>query len=72
MYVYTIIITICKIGAIWARKIVVRKTFQSIGTVAFMVMVIQSNENKKSKDNYDRKRNRRIHAKSIHRSEKDR
>ena len=71
MYVYTIIITICKIGAIWARKIVVRKTFQSVGTVAFMVMVIQSNENKKSKENYDRKHNRKIFAKSRSRFKED-
>ena len=71
MYVYTIIITICKIGAIWARKIVVRKTFQSVGTVAFMVMVIQSNENKKSKENYDRKHNRKVFAKSRGRTQGD-
>lgn len=71
MYVYTVIITICKIGAIWARKIVVRKTFQSVGTIAFMVMVIQSNENKKSKENYDRKHNRKVFAKSRNRFKED-
>lgn len=65
MYVYTVIITICKVGAIWARSIVVRKTFQSLSTIVFMVMIIEIN-NKKSKaeESYERKRNREVYAKS--------
>ena len=65
MYVYTIIITICKVGAIWARSIVVRKTFQSLSTIVFMVMIIEIN-NKKSKaeESYERKKNREVYAKS--------
>jgi hypothetical protein len=57
MYVYTVIITICKVGAIWARTIVFRKTFQSISTVVFMVMIIHINQIKsKSTLIYEEKR----------------
>lgn len=57
MYVYTVIITICKVGAIWARTIVLRKTFQSLSTVVFMVMIIHINQIKsKSALIYDEKR----------------
>ena len=57
MYVYTVIITICKVGAIWARTIVLRKTFQSLSTVVFMVMIIHINQIKsKSTLIYDEKR----------------
>ena len=57
MYVYTVIITICKVGAIWARTIVLRKTFQSVSTIVFMVMIIHINQIKsKSALIYDEKR----------------
>lgn len=65
MYVYTIIITICKVGAIWARRTVVRKTFQSISTVVFMIMVIEINNKKTlAQESYERKKNREIYGKS--------
>lgn len=61
MYVYTIIITVCKVGAIWARKIVIRKTFQSISTVVFMIMLIHINQIKsKSRIIYESKKNRNL------------
>lgn len=63
--IYTIIITLCRIGAIWGRTVVIRKTFQSIGTVIFMVMIIESNKTKKKKfRNHERHKNRKIHAQS--------
>ena len=67
MVIYTIIITVCKVGAIWGRTVIIRKTFQSIGTVVFMIMIIDTNNRKiKQQEKYDRWTNRKIHAKSRH------
>ena len=65
MYIYTIIITICRVGAIWSRKIIIRKTFQSISNVVFMIMIIDiANKKNKIKESYDRKKNRKVYAQS--------
>lgn len=62
MYVYTIIITICKVGAIWARKIIIRKTFQSISTIVLMVMIIDINNRKQQiKNDYEQRQNRKVY-----------
>lgn len=65
MFIYTILITFCRVGAIWTRNIVIRKSFQSASTIIFMIAVIDITQKKdKIEESYDRKRDRKLHAKS--------
>lgn len=69
MYVYTIVITACKIGVIWTRNQIVRKSLQSLSSMVFMIMIIEINNKKyKVQESYDRKKNRELYAKSECRS----
>ena len=74
MYIYTILITFCKVGAIWTRNIIWRKSFQSASTIIFMVAIVEITQKKnKTIESYERKNDRRAHAdaKSKDRGRKD-
>ena len=44
---YTIIIAICRIGAIWAKNKVVKKAFMTGSTLAVMMAILELNNDKK-------------------------
>lgn len=68
MYIYTIIITFCRVGAIWSRNIVIRKSFQSASTIILMIAIIDvSTRENKIKESYERKKDRRLYAESKNR-----
>jgi hypothetical protein len=69
MYIYTIIITFCRVGAIWTKNIILRKTFQSASTIVLMIAIIEVAKKKnKIQESYDRKTDRKLYAESKNRT----
>lgn len=69
MYIYTIIITFCRVGAIWTKNIILRKTFQSASTIVLMIAIIEVTQKKnKIQESYDRKTDRKLYAESKNRT----
>jgi hypothetical protein len=69
MYIYTIIITFCRVGAIWTKNIILRKTFQSASTIVLMIAIIEVAQKKnKIQESYDRKTDRKLYAESKNRT----
>ena len=69
MYIYTIIITFCRVGAIWTKNIILRKTIQSASTIVLMIAIIEVAQKKnKIQESYDRKTDRKLYAESKNRT----
>lgn len=49
--IYTVLITVGRIGAIWAKKQAIRKGFQTLTSVAVMLTIIHVNKQKNNKLN---------------------
>ena len=54
MYIYTVFITVAKVGTIWAKRSVVIKSFQTLGQILFMAMMLHLNSKKKKEIPYEK------------------